>query len=95
MPMNARWKFFIAFFCVHLLACVMYYFLAGQPGSESMGIGGGRAGMSMFGGILFLLSGARPMAPVAALPLLFILNSAITAGIATGIFLLVQRLRAA
>ena len=60
-----------------------------------MGVGGGPAGMSMFGGILFLLSGAQPMAPTAALPLLFILNSAITAGVATVIFLLIQRLRAA
>ncbi len=93
--MNPRWKFFGAFFCVHLVASVSYYFLAGQPGSGSFGATGGHAGIPMFGGILFLLSGGQPMAPVAALPLLFLLNSAITAGVATGILLLVQRLRAA
>ncbi len=93
--MNIRWKFFIAFFCVHLIASVAYYFLSGQPGPESLGPGGGRVGVPMFGGMLFLLSGGRAMAATTISPLFFMFNSAITAGIATGIFLLVRRLRAA
>jgi hypothetical protein len=89
--MNPRWKFFGAFFCIHLIASVTYCFLAGQPGS--MGTGGGRVGIPVFGGIMFLLSGGQPMATVS--PLLFILNSSLTAAVATGIFVVVRRLRAA
>jgi hypothetical protein len=95
MPMTTRWKFFVFFFCVHLVASVTYYFLSGQPGSESLGPGGGRVGVPMFGGMMFLLSGGQPMAATPLLPLIFLLNSALTAGVATGIFLVVRRLRAA
>jgi hypothetical protein len=91
--MSTSWKFFVAFFVVHLVASVTYYFLSGQPGSESLGPGGGRVGVPMFGGMLFLLSGGRPIEAIS--PLFFIFNSAITAGIATGIFLVVRRLRSA
>ena len=93
--MSTRWKFFIAFFCLHLIVSVTYYFLSGQPGSESLVPGGGPVGVPVFGGMLFLLSGGRPMAAVTISPLFFLFNSAITAGVATGIFLLVRRLRAA
>jgi hypothetical protein len=48
----------------------------------------------MFGAMLFLLSSGHPMAD-ATLLLFLPFNSAVTAGIATGIFQVVRRLRAA
>jgi hypothetical protein len=92
--MSTGWKFFFAFVFVHLLASVAYYLLAGQPGSGSMAPGGGQVGVPMFGAMLFLLSGGQPMADATVL-LVLPLNSAVTAGVATGIFQLVRRLRAA
>jgi hypothetical protein len=92
--MSTGWKFFFAFFGVHLTASVAYYFLSGQPGSGSLGPGGGHVGIPMFGAMLFLLSSGHPMAD-ATLLLFLPFNSAVTAGIATGIFQVVRRLRAA
>ena len=83
--------FFGAFFCVHLVVSVAYHFLGGQ----SQGIRGGSFGLGIFGGMSFLLSGRQPTVAAPLLPLLFLLNSALTAGVATGIFILVRRLRAA
>ena len=95
MLMSTGWKFFIAFFSVHLMASVAYYFLSAQPGSETLVPGSGRVGTPVFGGMLFLLTGGRRMADTSVAPLLFILNSAVTAGFATGILQVVRRLRAA
>jgi hypothetical protein len=93
--MNRSWKFFAVFFFAHLAVSVTHFFLSGQPGSESPGAGGGRVGIPMFGVVQFLLTGGRPMATTVVSPLFFILNSAVTAGVATGIFLVIRRLRSA
>jgi hypothetical protein len=87
------------FFVVHLAVAVGYYFLSSQfgSGSGSAGVGGGSAGMGAFGGILgvlLLFSKGRPLEPT-VLPLIFLLNSALTAAVATGILVVVRRLRAA
>jgi hypothetical protein len=92
-------KFFRVFFCVHLAVSVGYYFLSGQfdSGSGSAGVGGGGAGMAAFGGILgvlLLFSNGRPLEPT-VLPLIFLLNSTLTAAVATGILVVVRRLRPA
>jgi len=91
--MNRSWKFLGVFFVAHLVVSVTYYLLAGQPGSGSLGGGGGGAGIPAFGGMLFLLSFGRPMPEVS--PPFFILNSLVTASVATGVFIMVRRLRAA
>jgi hypothetical protein len=91
--MSTGWKFFFAFFGVHLVASVAYYFLAGQV-SGSLAPGGGQVGVPMFGAMLFLLSGGQPTADATVL-LVLPFNSAVTAGVATGIFQVVRRLRAA
>jgi len=83
--------FLVAFFCVHLVVSIAYYFLA----SQSQGVSGGRIGLGVFGAMAFLLSGDQPAVATPLLPVLFLLNSAVTAGLATGIFVLVRRLRAA
>ena len=88
-------RFFAIFFVVHLVASFAYYFLlAGQLGSGSQG-GGGRVGIGIFGGMLFLLTFGQSTPSTPALALLILLNSALIAFIATGIFLVVRRLRAA
>ena len=91
--MTRSWKFFAVFFVAHLVVSVTYYFLVGQSGSGSLGAGGGRVGVPVFGGMLFLLSLGQQMPEVS--PLFFVLNSAVTAGVATGVFAVIRRLRAA
>jgi hypothetical protein len=89
-------RFFVAFFLVHLGASVVYYFLlSGQPGAGSQGIGGVRVGMGIFGGVLFLLTQGQSPPSTPALALLILLNSSLTAAVATGIFVVVRRTRAA
>ena len=89
-------RFFGVFFVVHLLASVAYYLLISrQGGAGSQGVGGGRVGMGIFGGMLFLLTYGQSTPSTPALALLILLNSAVTAAVATGIFLLVRRVRAA
>ena len=87
-------RFFWIVFGVHLVVSVAYYFLI--LGSDSGGPGAGNVGMGVFGGLLalFRLTG-RHEVPEYALPLIFLLNSVVTAGIATGILQVVRRLRAA
>ena len=90
-------RFFGFFFIVHLVVSATYYFMASQFGGGSQGIGAGRVGMGVFGAmqLLFVLAGGQSSLEPTVLPLLFLVNSALTAGVATGIFLFVRRLRAA
>ena len=90
-------KFFGVFFIVHLLLSAGYYFLAGRLDGASPGIGAGNVGLGMFGAmyLLFGSSGGRAGIEPTVLPLLFLVNSSLTAGVATGVFLVVRRLRAA
>ena len=54
-------------------------------------------GMGVFGAMyaLYGVAGGKSNIAPTVLPLLFLANSALTAGVATGIFLVVRRLRAA
>jgi hypothetical protein len=90
-------RFFAFFFIVHLVVSAGYYFLAGQFGGGSQGIGAGNLGMGVYGmmRLLFGLAGGQASIEPTVLPLLFLVNSALTAGVATGILLVVRRLRAA
>jgi len=89
-------KFFGVFFAVHVVASAAYYFLSGQLDSSFGGPGGGHVGLGVFGGLLFLFQmSGHPTISGSALSLIIFLNSALTAGVATGIFLVVRRLRAA
>ena len=89
-------KFFGLFFIVHLVVSTGYYFLA-SLGGGSGGIGGGNVGMGVFGAMyaLYGVAGGKSNIAPTVLPLLFLINSALTFGVATGIFLVVRRLRAA
>jgi len=91
--MSRSWKFFLWFFLGHLLASVAYFFLSRELASGSSGAGAGSPGLGMFGGAMFLLSLGRGRPEVSAL--LFVLNSAVTAAVATGIFNVIRRLRSA
>jgi len=89
-------RFLGVFFVVHLLASVSYYFLlSGRVGAGAQDVGSGRVGMGVFGGMLFLLTNGQSTPSTPTLAFLILLNSALTAAVATGIFLVVRRLRAA
>jgi hypothetical protein len=90
-------RFFGLFFIVHLVVSAGYYLLASQGGGGPQGIGAVRVGMGVFGAmqLLFVVAGRQSSIEPTLLPLLLVVNSALTAGVATGIFLVVRRLRAA
>jgi hypothetical protein len=90
-------RFFGIVFAIHLVVSVGYYFLADGFGAGSRSIGAGNVGLALFGGMLlvFRLAGGETGSASEFLPLIFLINSAVTAGVATGILQLVRRVRAA